>query len=748
MLVFPAAAFSTHSVYEQIATRASAVGLSTDGSLVVLSTDQQFSPADTDSQYDLYLTPGGGNSPALVSTGPAGGNGAFGAYFVAMSEDAQHIFFQTREPLVSADTDTNYDLYESFGGTRTLVSTGSAGGNGPYDLINFFRVSADGTHVFFDTQEALVAGDQDTRPDLYERSGGVTSLVTTGPNGGNGAFDGNCEQYTSHGFSGYTCDGAVSRDGTKVFFPTKEHLVTSDTDSEYDFYERSGGTTTLVTTGPNGGNGPFTVCIFGFHPKCAPQISSDGSRVFFETNESLVGADSDSGCYDGFGRPSLCQDIYERSGGTTTLISTGPTASNGTYDAGLENVSEEGDVLFTTAEALVAGDDNGTYDVYERIGGTTTQVSRGPTGSGSEYGSWLYPNARFAGDRVVFRSSARLTSQDTDSAGDLYESSNGALTLLTIGPAGGNDDSFNCCESWVTSQDGTRVLFVTNERLVSDDVDSWCTYPPCFDLYESYGGGVSLVNDRSQGALYSSIDGARISEDGSKIVYATTQPASPSVWRASLTASGNGYARPRAATPTLIRLVPAFAQCNSANATHGAPLAVPSCTPPRLASDWLTIGTPDSNGQPANFTGYLKLTAVGESPINTGNGDQADVQITSQITGVRREIDLSDYTGDLSYVISLRRTDRLNGAGLDQPATVVDVPLRIPNTYCAATGDSSGSICETSSSLDAVMPGLVTEGKRAVWQLGQVQVFDGGPDDDAATTGDNTLFLTQGLFAP
>jgi hypothetical protein len=41
----------------------------------------------------------------------------------------------------------------------------------------------------------------------------------------------------------------------------------------------------------------------------------------------------------------------------------------------------------------------------------------------------------------------------------------------------------------------------------------------------------------------------------------------------------------------------------------------------------------------------------------------------------------------------------------------------------------------------------VTEGKRSVWQLGKVQVFDGGVDGDAQT-GPNTLFATQGVFVP
>jgi hypothetical protein len=46
------------------------------------------------------------------------------------------------------------------------------------------------------------------------------------------------------------------------------------------------------------------------------------------------------------------------------------------------------------------------------------------------------------------------------------------------------------------------------------------------------------------------------------------------------------------------------------------------------------------------------------------------------------------------------------------------------------------------------MPGVVSEGKRTIWGLDQVQVYDGGADGDADTPGDNTLFAVQGLFAP
>jgi hypothetical protein len=46
-----------------------------------------------------------------------------------------------------------------------------------------------------------------------------------------------------------------------------------------------------------------------------------------------------------------------------------------------------------------------------------------------------------------------------------------------------------------------------------------------------------------------------------------------------------------------------------------------------------------------------------------------------------------------------------------------------------------------------VLPGSVQTGARAIWQLGSVQVFDGGPDGIVSTP-DNSLFADQGLFVP
>jgi hypothetical protein len=67
---------------------------------------------------------------------------------------------------------------------------------------------------------------------------------------------------------------------------------------------------------------------------------------------------------------------------------------------------------------------------------------------------------------------------------------------------------------------------------------------------------------------------------------------------------------------------------------------------------------------------------------------------------------------------------------------------------CAGTADTTvGATCAITTTVDAVLPGTVSEGKRAIWELGQIEVLDGG-SDGLASTEDNTVFARQGIFAP
>jgi hypothetical protein len=200
--------------------------------------------------------------------------------------------------------------------------------------------------------------------------------------------------------------------------------------------------------------------------------------------------------------------------------------------------------------------------------------------------------------------------------------------------------------------------------------------------------------------------------------------------------NGPGFPRPKGATPLRTSLAPAYKPCTSANRTHGSPLAFGSCNPPTQVSDFATVGTPDANAAPANSIGSVTIKV-----LNT-----ADVRFTASITDVRNKVGLGDYTGELQGRLPLRITDRTNGPSLTDPATGdATFAFTIPCTTTAST--TVGSTCSVVTTANAVAPGAVISGARAIWEIQNVQVFDGGADGMASTE-PNTLFADQALFAP
>ena len=214
-----------------------------------------------------------------------------------------------------------------------------------------------------------------------------------------------------------------------------------------------------------------------------------------------------------------------------------------------------------------------------------------------------------------------------------------------------------------------------------------------------------------------------------------------------------GYPRPKGASPLRVSLVPAFTACANPNVVHGPALEHPACNPPAPASTYLTVGTPDANGAAANSIGFLKLgVQFNQSP--TPNDVLVDASITDvrcgagvSACGAANSADGPDYTGELQATYQLRITDKFNGTGGGTPATVTDTSFAVTIACAQTTSASIGGSCELSTSANAVVPGSVQSANRAIWELGQVQVLDGGPDGIAATTG-NTLFVRQGIFIP
>jgi TolB protein len=212
-------------------------------------------------------------------------------------------------------------------------------------------------------------------------------------------------------------------------------------------------------------------------------------------------------------------------------------------------------------------------------------------------------------------------------------------------------------------------------------------------------------------------------------------------WQPAASLAPAGPARAKTASPTFVPLVPAYRNCTAPNRAHGGGLAYQSCSNPTRASQYLTVGTPDSNQLPVNSTGFVRYTAVIGDP-NTA-ASEADLRLEAQVTDVRGASTLADYLAELRVTATVRLTQRVRPS-----QTVVDFPFNW-SVGCSATADPNiGSTCATVTSANAVIPGTVVERDRASWELSQIQVQDGGDDGVGSTESDNTVFMRQGIFVP
>ena len=194
----------------------------------------------------------------------------------------------------------------------------------------------------------------------------------------------------------------------------------------------------------------------------------------------------------------------------------------------------------------------------------------------------------------------------------------------------------------------------------------------------------------------------------------------------------NAYPRPAGASPLRVSLVTAYDECTAPNRTHGPPLGFASCNPPTRTSDHLTVGTADSNGQVVRYEGHVRLNTIVGNPSTPG--DQADVAIDFFSKGALTN-GLANYTGELRAEVPLQITDKDNTPHPGGPgaATTQEFTFDIDATCAVVSDPSPHSECQTTTTADALIPGSIKEGRRSIWQLGQVIVYDGGADGDTAT---------------
>jgi Tol biopolymer transport system component len=428
--------------------------ISADGERVVFVTDAPLVPADTDTTTDVYAHEDG--QDLLVSGGTPGVAAGF-THVGDVSEDGGRIIFQAGGPLVPQDADTEDDVYRWDEGAVTLVTASRPGQT--WELGHFYRgASRDGTRIFSETVESLVSADTDLVEDVYEFSGGTAKLVSTGsldlhrggatyhhdggpsPDGGSYVFlttaalepgdtnstldlyqrrNGRTRLLTANRLGlAPSCPVAPSgpgplpctiwassqtADGATVVFGAGQRLVSSDTDSEYDVYRRSGSSVEHVASGGEA------------------WISPDDSRMVFASTDRLTATDTDS-----------FVDLYSRAGGVTTLLTPNTPADHLRLLKASEDLTR---VFFVTEEGALPADADNRRDVYESAGGTLRLVTSGPSddhAAGDSAGSHSDLAAASADGRTVFfESSKALVPEDTDSARDVYRWSDGVTTLVT-----------------------------------------------------------------------------------------------------------------------------------------------------------------------------------------------------------------------------------------------------------------------------------------------------------------------------
>jgi hypothetical protein len=446
-----------------------------------------------------------------VTTGPSGGNEDVETAMLVSSADGTRAVFATGEALTPDDHRPGFDFYERVGSTTRLLAQ-DTGADDPRYSMGFYFASADATRIVFAGDGHWTAGDTDTSTaDVYTAKDGVVQWVSQGPTGGNADTFG-------------AEPTAMSGDGDRIVFETAENLTADDTDYKTrDVYLREGGTTTRLSTGPLGGN------TDGYDAEVVGQ-SDDARRIVMRTPERLTADDTDAQF-----------DLYVRGGGQTAKV----TPGNGAYEAKIAGVSADGGtVVFTTQERLTPDDTDTRADAYRVAGGHIARVSTGPRGGNSpDDPVGDEPNAIGGqvlfmsddGTRVVFNTYEPLTADDTDHQSDSYLWTPAGVQKVT---PGNGEDAASGWELSATvvggSPDGSHLLFITYERLTSDDSDDE------LDLYEWAGGAIRRVTTGPSGGnepgqhiychpvIYDYCGSLRyVSEDGARIVFETTERLVP-----------------------------------------------------------------------------------------------------------------------------------------------------------------------------------------------------------------------------
>ncbi|MGB7589009.1 MAG: hypothetical protein WBM00_09910 [Solirubrobacterales bacterium] len=472
---------------------------------------------------------------SLLAAAPAGAAFDCGAYIERCQvqiDNSGDVWFGSVEKLTEDALGDGtlrhgvFQVYERSGETTTLVSRMPDGSPIPVENIQnvsagLLGVSPDGSRVYLGTEASLTsedgdAGHEDGSWDYYELSNGKYTLLTTGPL--DGPFPIPNATAGSHRLW-------ASDDGKYVYFETAQRLTAEDTDEVPDIYERSGGQTRLVSTGPSAVpfdpnlNRPAPIADF-------LGASTDGATAYFATIEQLTPDDAEP----------MTSDIYSWHDGVTTRVThtvnhgEGPGTAYEIFDQlSFGGAATDGSLFYVAFSPQTPDDTNQYEDLYAaRPGGITERLTTAPPDPALESDHGFLPGSkRFLrpgaasqdGSRVFFITTRKLVPEDTDETLDIYMWSAGQLRLVSVGTVGspGNTEELHLD---AISRDGRRAYFETYEQLTPEDTDNEV------DVYEWDNGTIRLVSPASDGhQTYAFFEG--ISPNGRYVAFSTLEDLVP-----------------------------------------------------------------------------------------------------------------------------------------------------------------------------------------------------------------------------
>ncbi len=336
----------------------------------------------------------------LSQSGGIVGN-ALSAYPVGDWDGSRFVFQSYASNLVPNDGNALRDLFlcDPSSGAIERLSVDPAGNDadGPSRAAS---LGWDGRLVAFESEATnLVAHDTNAQPDIFVRdlALGVTHLVSRAADGTQGDGPSLVPYLAGHG-------------RWVAFTSAATNLVPGDTNGCDDVFVRdlASGAIERASVGPNG--------LEADAASFATAISCDGRFVCFTSSATNLVAGDTNALSDVF--------VRDRLSGTTARVSLGAGGVQGDGPSSFGALSADGrSVAFQSlATNLVAGDTNGTSDVFVRdlAGGEVLRASCAASG-GESHGTALAPSLSADGRFVCFASDAPdLVPGDANALSDVF----------------------------------------------------------------------------------------------------------------------------------------------------------------------------------------------------------------------------------------------------------------------------------------------------------------------------------------